>query len=92
MIWFTGKTRAKDAAFNAIQSPLLDIGIERATGIVWNIIGGTNLTLVEVNTAAEVIYDLVDPNANLILGVVIDLSISGQVSSRFKLIPQQFED
>ncbi|KAK1427150.1 hypothetical protein QVD17_15833 [Tagetes erecta] len=76
----TGKTRARDAAFNAIQSPLLDIGIERATGIVWNITGGTDLTLLEVNTAAEVIYDLVDPSANLIFGAVIDPSISGQVS------------
>ncbi|MCD9558688.1 Cell division protein FtsZ [Datura stramonium] len=62
----TGKTRARDAALNAVQSPLLDIGIERATGIV--------------NAAAEVIYDLVDPSANLIFGAVIDPSLSGQVS------------
>ncbi|MBA0800658.1 hypothetical protein Gohar_011080, partial [Gossypium harknessii] len=98
----TGKTRARDAALNAIQSPLLDIGIERATGIVWNITGGSDLTLFEigaddwllikmrseqelalfqpkkVNAAAEVIYDLVDPAANLIFGAVIDPSISGQ--------------
>ncbi|KAG6525420.1 cell division protein FtsZ homolog 2-1, chloroplastic-like [Zingiber officinale] len=76
----TGKTRARDAALNAIQSPLLDIGIERATGIVWNITGGNDLTLFEVNAAAEVIYDLVDPNANLIFGAVIDQSLGGQVS------------
>ncbi|XP_068308275.1 cell division protein FtsZ homolog 2-1, chloroplastic-like [Pyrus communis] len=76
----TGKTRARDAALNAIQSPLLDIGIERATGIVWNITGGTDLTLYEVNAAAEVIYDLVDPTANLIFGAVTDPSLSGQVS------------
>ncbi|OIW05102.1 hypothetical protein TanjilG_02575 [Lupinus angustifolius] len=76
----TRKTRARDAALNAIQSPLLDIGIERATGIVWNITGGTDLTLFEVNAAAEVIYDLVDPTANLIFGAVIDPSLSGQVS------------
>ncbi|PPS09613.1 hypothetical protein GOBAR_AA11054 [Gossypium barbadense] len=74
----TGKTRARDAALNAIQSPLLDLGIERATGIVWNITGGSHLTLFKVNTAAEVIYDLVDPTANLIFGAVIDPSISGQ--------------
>ncbi|KAI7754944.1 hypothetical protein M8C21_031093 [Ambrosia artemisiifolia] len=91
----TGKTRARDAAFNAIQSQLLDIGIERATGIVWNITGGTDLTLLEVNTAAEVIYDLVDPSANLIFGAVIDPSISGQVSitliaTGFK--PQETDD
>ncbi|KAJ7971550.1 Cell division protein FtsZ [Quillaja saponaria] len=76
----TGKTRARDAALNAIQSPLLDIGIERATGIVWNITGGSDLTLYEVNAAAEVIYDLVDPTANLIFGAVVDPSLSGQVS------------
>ncbi|XP_026658790.1 cell division protein FtsZ homolog 2-1, chloroplastic-like isoform X2 [Phoenix dactylifera] len=75
----TGKSRARDAALNAIQSPLLDIGIERATGIVWNITGGNDLTLYEVNAAAEVIYDLVDPSANLIFGAVIDQSLSGQV-------------
>ncbi|KAK5810415.1 hypothetical protein PVK06_025727 [Gossypium arboreum] len=74
----TGKSRARDAALNAIQSPLLDIGIERATGIVWNITGGTDLTLFEVNAAAEVIYDLVDPKANLIFGAVIDPSLCGQ--------------
>ncbi|KAL8509408.1 hypothetical protein ACS0TY_016568 [Phlomoides rotata] len=77
----TGKTRARDAALNAIQSPLLDIGIERATGIVWNITGGNDLTLFEVNAAAEVIYDLVDPSANLIFGAVVDPALSGQVSS-----------
>ncbi|ESQ52249.1 hypothetical protein EUTSA_v10016595mg [Eutrema salsugineum] len=76
----TGKSRARDAALNAIQSPLLDIGIERATGIVWNITGGSDLTLFEVNAAAEVIYDLVDPTANLIFGAVVDPSLSGQVS------------
>ncbi|EOA27021.1 hypothetical protein CARUB_v10023118mg [Capsella rubella] len=75
----TGKSRARDAALNAIQSPLLDIGIERATGIVWNITGGSDLTLFEVNAAAEVIYDLVDPTANLIFGAVVDPSLTGQV-------------
>ncbi|GMH23163.1 hypothetical protein Nepgr_025006 [Nepenthes gracilis] len=76
----TGKSRARDAALNAIQSPLLDIGIERATGIVWNITGGSDLTLYEVNVAAEIIYDLVDPSANLIFGAVIDPLLTGQVS------------
>ncbi|KAJ0079040.1 hypothetical protein Patl1_23076 [Pistacia atlantica] len=76
----TGKNRARDAALNAIQSPLLDIGIKRATGIVWNLTGGVDLTLFEVNIAAEVIYDLIDPNANLIFGAVIDPSLNNQVS------------
>jgi hypothetical protein len=55
--------RARDAAVSAISSPLLEVGIERATGIVWNITGGSDLTLFEVNQAAEIIYDLVDPEA-----------------------------
>lgn len=76
----TGKTRARDTALNAIQSPLLDIGIERATGIVWNITGGSDLTLYEVNAAAEVISNLVDCSANLIFGAVRDPSLTGQVS------------
>jgi cell division protein FtsZ len=44
-----GKSRARDAALGAIQSPLLDVGIERATGIVWNITGGKDMTLFEVS-------------------------------------------
>ncbi|GAQ78818.1 Plastid division protein ftsZ [Klebsormidium nitens] len=76
----TGKSRARDAAVSAIQSPLLDIGIERATGIVWNITGGKDMTLFEVNQAAEVIYELVDPNANLIFGAVVDENMAGALS------------
>ena len=67
----SGKARAREAAVAAIASPLLDLGIERATGIVWNISGGSDLTLHEVNEAAEIIYDLVDPNALIIFGAVI---------------------
>ena len=76
----SGKSRARDAAIAAISSPLLDVGIERATGIVWNITGGMDLTLFEVNEAAEIIYDLVDPSANLIFGAVIDDKMDGEVS------------
>jgi cell division protein FtsZ len=68
----SGKARARDAAVAAISSPLLDLGIERATGIVWNITGGKDLTLHEVNEAAEIIYDLVDPNALIIFGAVVE--------------------
>jgi cell division protein FtsZ len=48
-----GKSRARDAAITAIQSPLLDIGIERATGIVWNITGGRDMTLYEVRGSRQ---------------------------------------
>lgn len=76
----SGKGRARDAALAAISSPLLDVGIERATGIVWNITGPPDLTLFEVNEAAEVIYDLVDSEANLIFGAVVDAAMGQDVS------------
>lgn len=75
----SGKGRARDAAMNAISSPLLDVGIERATGIVWNITGPPDMTLFEVNEAAEIIYDLVDSGANLIFGAVVDKSLQQEV-------------
>eukprot|EP00891_Asterochloris_glomerata_P002619 jgi/Astpho2/2619/e_gw1.00049.20.1_t len=76
----SGKSRAADAARAAVSSPLLDVGIERATGIVWNITGPEDMKLHEVNQAAEIIYDLVDPSANLIFGAVVDPSLSQEVS------------
>jgi len=69
------QNRAEDAAAAAISSPLLDSPIDRATGIVFNIIGGRDMTLQEINAAAEVIYDSVDPNANIIFGALVDDSI-----------------
>jgi cell division protein FtsZ len=71
----TGKNRAREAAAAAISSPLLDLGIDRATGIVWNITGSKDLTLHEVNEAAEVIYELVDPSALIIFGAVVNPAI-----------------
>merc|ERR1712216_785343 len=79
----SGKNRAREAAEAAISSPLLDLGIDRATGIVWNITGGSDLTLHEVNAAAEVIYDLVDPSALIIFGAVVkdgNRATDGEVS------------
>ncbi|CAI5943048.1 unnamed protein product [Closterium sp. NIES-64] len=76
----SGKHRAREAAQQAIQSPLLDTGIGNATGIVWNITGPPSMTLSEVNEAAEQIYQLVDPRANLIFGAVVDPSLADEVS------------
>lgn len=76
----SGKSRAADAANSAIASPLLDFPIEAAKGIVFNIVGGPDLTLSEINEAAEVIYDAVDENANIIFGALIDDGIdNGEV-------------
>ncbi|KXZ47687.1 hypothetical protein GPECTOR_33g569 [Gonium pectorale] len=77
----SGPSRAQDAALAAISSPLLESGIDRATGVVWNITGPPSLTLHEVNAAAEIIYDMVDPNANLIFGSVIDSTLPGDTVS-----------
>jgi len=68
----SGKSRAAEAATAAISSPLLESSIQGAQGVVFNITGGSDMTLHEVNTAAETIYEGVDPNANIIFGAVID--------------------
>lgn len=67
-----GKSRAEDAAYAAISSPLLDFPITKAKGIVFNVVGGSDLTLQEINAAAEVIYANVDTDANIIFGALID--------------------
>ena len=75
----SGKSRAKEAAVAAISSPLLECSIEGARGVVFNITGGSDLTLHEVNSAAEAVYEVVDPNANIIFGAVIDDRLQGEV-------------
>jgi len=75
----SGKSRAKEAASAAIASPLLESSIEGARGVVFNITGGHDLTLHEVNIAAETIYDVVDENANIIFGAVIDERLQGEM-------------
>jgi cell division protein FtsZ len=75
----SGKSRAREAAMTAISSPLLESSIDGARGVVFNITGGDDLTLHEVNAAAEIIYEAVDPNANIIFGAVIDNRLQGEV-------------
>jgi cell division protein FtsZ len=75
----SGKSRAREAAIQAISSPLLESSVEGARGVVFNITGGSDLTLHEVNTAAETIYEVVDPNANIIFGAVIDEEMQGEM-------------
>ncbi|WP_448560755.1 cell division protein FtsZ, partial [Trichothermofontia sp.] len=75
----SGKSRAREAAMAAISSPLLDSSVDGAKGVVFNITGGDDLTLHEVNAAAEVIYEVVDPNANIIFGAVIDERLQGEI-------------
>ena len=56
----------------AVSSPLIDFPISQATGIVFTITGSSDMTLQEVNAAAEAIYDMADPDANIIFGAQID--------------------
>ncbi|KAG5190321.1 filamentous temperature sensitive Z, partial [Tribonema minus] len=75
-----GKNRAEDAAAAAISSPLLEAPIDKAKGIVFNIVGGRDMTLQEINAAAEVIYENVDPSANIIFGALVDDRMQGELS------------
>ncbi|MEL7359613.1 MAG: cell division protein FtsZ [Cyanobacteria bacterium J06560_6] len=75
----SGKSRAREAAIAATSSPLLETSINGAGGVVFNITGGSDLTLHEVNQAAEIIYEAVDPNANIIFGAVIDDRLQGEI-------------
>jgi len=68
----TGENRAVDAARAAVMSPLLEVNITGARGILFNVTGGSDLGLFEVNEAAEVIKEAADPEANIIFGTVID--------------------
>ncbi len=65
----SGPNRSVDAAKSALASPLLDVSIKGAKGVLFNITGNENLTLHEVNQAAEIIRQAVDPGANIIFGV-----------------------
>jgi len=75
----SGANRAEDAARMAIASPLLDVAINGARGVLFNITGGKNLGLQELNAAAQVIADVVDPDAEIIFGTAIDPRVGDEV-------------
>jgi len=84
----SGKDRAINAAREALASPLLDVHIDGSKGVLFNVVGGSSLTLFEVNEAAEVIKQAVDPDANIIFGVAHDPSMNDEV--RITLIATGF--
>lgn len=84
----SGKNRAVDAAREALASPLLDVSIEGSSGVLFNVVGGNNLTLFEVNEAAEVIKQAVSPEANIIFGVAHDPAMENEI--RITLIATGF--
>ncbi|WP_297435066.1 cell division protein FtsZ [uncultured Clostridium sp.] len=75
----TGDTRAKDAAEEAISSPLLETSITGATGVLINITGGPDLSLFEINEASEIVQESADPDANIIFGTAIDESLKENI-------------
>src|SRR5258708_3285281 len=75
----SGESRAADAARQAIMSPLLEQSIDGARGVLFTITGGPDLTLFEVNEAAEIIHAAADPEANIIFGSVIDERMGSDV-------------
>ncbi len=90
----SGEGRALEAARMAINSPLLETSIEGANGVIFNVTGGPDMTLHEVNEAAEIIYECVDKDANIIFGSVIDERIQGEImitviATGFQLKSQQ---
>ncbi|HNT75731.1 MAG TPA: cell division protein FtsZ [Anaerolineae bacterium] len=74
-----GENRAIEAAQQAISSRLLDITIDGARGILFNITGGANMTLFEVNEAASIIRETAHPDVNLIFGAVVDEQMNDEV-------------
>jgi cell division protein FtsZ len=85
----SGEDRAKVAAEQAISSQLLDITIDGARGVLFNVTGGPNLTLFEVNQAAAIIRETAHPDVNMIFGAVIDQEMGDEV--RVTVIATGFE-
>ncbi len=75
----SGENRAVDAAKRAIASPLLEVSIDGAKGVLINVTGGPDLTLAEMNAAAEVVAQAVDPDANIKFGMVVDPAMDKDV-------------
>jgi cell division protein FtsZ len=75
----SGDQRASDAARDAVASPLLETSIDGARGILLNVTGGPDMTLHEVNEAAEIVRASADRDANIIFGTVIDEKMVGEI-------------
>jgi len=74
-----GENRAAEAAKSAIANPLLDVSMMGAKGVIFNVTGGTDLTLNEINDAAEVVFAAADQEANIIFGAVVDDRIEDEI-------------
>jgi cell division protein FtsZ len=86
----SGENRAAEAARRAISSPLLETSIDGARGVLMNITGGTNLSLYEVNEAADIVSSAADPDVNMIFGAVINEDLKNEIV--VTVIATGFED
>lgn len=75
----SSKNRAEEAAEQATLAPLIGSSIQSATGVVYNITGGKDITLQEVNRVSQVVTSLADPSANIIFGAVVDDRYNGEI-------------
>jgi len=85
-----GENRAIEAARAAIESPLLELSIDGAKGVLFNITGGPDLSMFEIDEAAKAITEAADPQANIIFGAIIDEAMQGEV--KITVIATGFED
>lgn len=92
-----GENRATKAAESAIQSPLLETSIDGARGVLFNVVGGKDMSLQEVNEAAAIIAGAVDPEANIIFGALVDERLGDEMritvlATGFSYRPAKAED
>lgn len=86
----SGDKRAIAAIKQAISSPLLDVSIEGAKGVLFNVVGGPDMTMAEVDEATSIIAKSVDPDADIIFGAVIDEKMMDQI--KVTIIATKFDD
>lgn len=86
----SGENRAVDAARAAIDSPLLELSIAGAKGLLFNITGGTDLSMFEVDEAAKIITESVDADANIIFGATINADYTGEI--KITVVATGFDD
>jgi cell division protein FtsZ len=75
----SGENRSVEAAKQAIESPLLEVSIDGARGVLFNVIGGSDMSMHEINAAAETITAAADPSANIIFGATINPAVDGEI-------------
>lgn len=85
----SGETRAVDAVKYAMESPLLEVSIQGAKGVLINFTGGRDMGMHEIEEAAKLIHDSVDPEANIIWGTVLDENLTGEI--RVTLVATGFD-